>query len=111
MFRYFTCQLYNDDNCSKEEENNVTLDNSTQNINKIDPFINDYFRREIQPHLSDIDIIESQIDNNRRNNYKKRKIPKMKIYNYKKGDWQCQYCFNINFHFRKKCNVCNRCKQ
>ena len=38
---------------------------------------------------------------------KKIKIKKMKNYNIKKGDWQCKHCYNINFHFRIRCNICN----
>jgi len=29
----------------------------------------------------------------------------------RKGDWTCQYCFNLNFSFRKLCNRCNALKQ
>ena len=44
------------------------------------------------------------------NNYTKKKFyftnkNRRKI-NFKKGDWLCQFCSNINFSFRKRCNRC-----
>ena len=44
------------------------------------------------------------------NNNKKKKINKLKNYNIRKGDWLCNFCNNINFSFRIKCNLCGRDK-
>ena len=29
---------------------------------------------------------------------------------FKEGDWKCEYCSNINFAWRTKCNICKRSK-
>ena len=55
-------------------------------------------------------ISNNKLKSNNKNNNKKKKIKKMKNYNIRKGDWQCKYCFNINFHFRIICNVCRKNK-
>ena len=60
---------------------------------------------QIEPFIKVTDDIKQ--NNNAKINNKKRKIKKMKNYNIRKGDWQCKHCFNINFHFRKICNICN----
>ena len=66
----------------------------------------------IKPFLDDKDVLQSPylyINNGKIKNKKKKK-QKMKSYNIRKGDWQCEHCKNINFHFRNVCNVCNRKK-
>ena len=31
-------------------------------------------------------------------------------YEIRRGDWLCQYCYNLNFAFRTQCNRCNNSK-
>ena len=31
-------------------------------------------------------------------------------YEIRRGDWFCQYCYNLNFAFRTQCNRCNNSK-
>ena len=53
------------------------------------------------------------------NRKKKKKLKKKKKkkekeiqrrYEIRKGDWFCQYCFNLNYAFRVECNKCNNSK-
>jgi len=47
-----------------------------------------------------------------RKSQKKHKNRKMDSGNNKRiGDWICNYCFNLNFSFRKSCNRCNAPKE
>ena len=41
-----------------------------------------------------------------KNNRKRKKRQRYRECDRKKGNWQCQNCGNINFRFRKVCNVC-----
>ena len=90
---------------------------NTKNKEDKEDEVDDFILRQIAPYLEDKENIEepkSVIDKieffNVMNNthYKKRKIKKMKNYNIRKGDWQCKYCYNINFNFRIKCNICGK---
>ena len=126
MLKDFCAKLFITDNdkYSADDINiNGNEDNNEQNnLNKTDP--NDKIILEgIEPFINEIDNIEppnyfenneftssNKIKSNNKNKNKKRKIKKMKNYNIRKGDWQCKYCFNINFHFRTICNICNKNK-
>ena len=124
MFKDFCAKLFITDNdkYSADDINiNENEDNNEQNnLNKTDP--NDKIILEgIEPFINEIDNIEPPnyfennefTSNNKIKSYnknKKRKIKKMKNYNIRKGDWQCKCCFNINFHFRTICNICNKNK-
>ena len=46
---------------------------------------------QIEPFINEIDKMKAP------KKHKKKKIKKMKNYNIRKGDWQCKYCYNINF--------------
>ena len=105
MFKYFGSKLYlkeydnyfpNDIETNDNEKKQQTLNKEDTN----DKTIID----QIEPLLYEIDNIDAS------NQFKKKKIKKMKNYNIRKGDWQCKYCFNINFHFRTICNICNKNK-
>ena len=37
---------------------------------------------------------------------KKKKKKKRKNFEEREGDWNCYFCKNLNFSFRKKCNKC-----
>jgi hypothetical protein len=37
---------------------------------------------------------------------KKKKKKNKKIFEEREGDWNCYFCKNLNFSFRKKCNKC-----
>ena len=124
MLKYFDAKLFITDNVKYSADDikiNENEDNNEQNnLNKTDP--NDKNIIEgIEPFINEIDNMEPPkgmennelISNNKmksNNKNKKKKIKKMKKYNIRKGDWQCKYCNNINFHFRIICNVCNKDK-
>ena len=104
-FRYFESKLYsyeygnyfpNDIETNDNEKKQQTLNKEDTN----DKTIID----QIEPLLNEIDNIDVS------NQFKKKKIKKMKNYNIRKGDWQCKYCYNINFHFRIICNICHKIK-
>ena len=104
MSKIFESKLYKEyENYSND--NIATNDNEKeqQTLNKEDT--NDkIIIDQIEPFLYEVDNIDTP------NKNKKKKIKKMKNYNKRKGDWQCKYCFNINFHFRIICNICQRGK-
>ena len=43
-------------------------------------------------------------DNNTETNKKEEKIKKP--FEIREGDWTCEFCYNLNFAFRTKCNRC-----
>ena len=104
-FNYFNSKLFSKyenhfvDNIAINDEEKDQQNLTIKDIN--DKTIID----QIEPFVNEIDNIKQ--NNNGNTKFKKRKIKKMKNYNIRKGDWQCKYCHNINFHFRTKCNVCN----
>ena len=122
MFQDFNCQLfdyskyeYDDSNIQKEKEylntdKEETVFDEHNLIKLIEPYLDNDDNIEFNKYIPDKKSDYNSKNKKVRNNNKKRKIPKMKNYNYKKGDWQCKECFNINFHFRNICNVCKRCK-
>ena len=108
-FQYFNSRLYGN-NYYIYEDRDETEENDFQNLFKDNDSTNDI-----------INHIESLLDDNYKSNFlfkpnirskrkKGNKKKKMKNYNIKKGDLQCQNCLNINFHFRTKCNICGRSK-
>ena len=54
--------------------------------------------------------------NNKRksNNYIRKEYKELNInekqFEIRRGDWFCQYCYNLNFAFRTQCNRCNNSK-
>ena len=119
MFQHFNQQLYWF-NYYQEEDKNKTEENEQQKLYKEAP-VDNYYVKQIESLLDDknnfeqfipIDdgIVNYNVKKNKNRKKKKKKLPKMKNYNIKKGDWQCKYCFNINFHFRLICNICKRKK-
>ena len=53
--------------------------------------------------------------NKKKNNNNVRKEHKVfdineRQYEIRRGDWFCQYCYNLNFAFRTQCNRCNNSK-
>ena len=65
----------------------------------------------------DIQKIINNINNNMNKNYysfpynnKKNKNKKGNKSKRTKGEWTCEYCFNLNYSFRKSCNRCNALK-
>ena len=66
---------------------------------------------------NDIQKIINNINNNMNKNYysfpynnKKNKNKKTNKSKRTKGEWTCEYCFNLNYSFRKSCNRCNALK-
>ena len=105
MFKIFESKLYIKEYENYSNDDIATDDNEKeqQSLNKEDS--NDkIIIDQIEPFLNDVDNIDSH------NQFKKKKIKKLKNYNIRKGDWQCKNCFNINFHFRIVCNVCHKGK-
>ena len=107
LFKYFENRLYYDNDAYSAI--NVSEENDIENSDK-DDIIYKNLEKELETLIFDNSspsIIENKCNyqKNKRNHNKKR-IKKMKNYNIKKGDWQCMNCFNINFHFRTKCNIC-----
>ena len=105
MFKYFETKLF-----IKEYDNYSTdyikiNDNGKeeQNLNRENANDKEIIA-QIEPFIYEIDNMKAP------KKHKKKKIKKIKNYNIRKGDWQCQYCYNINFHFRIICNVCHKDK-
>ena len=48
----------------------------------------------------------SSIKNVDNQSIKKKKKKKKKNFEEREGDWNCYFCKNLNFSFRKKCNKC-----
>ena len=124
MQKYFCSKLFitNVDKYTSEnlKINENEYDNEQQNLNKddandkaildrIEPFINEIDNMEPPKYFESNEYISNDKKNNNIHN-KKKKIKKMKNYNIRKGDWQCKYCININFHFRIICNICHKNK-
>ena len=65
---------------------------------------------------NDIQKIINNLNNNINKNYysfpyhKKNNNKKGNKSKRTKGEWTCEYCFNLNFSFRKSCNRCNALK-
>ena len=65
---------------------------------------------------NDIQKIINNINNNINKNYylfpynKKNNNKKGNKSKRTKGEWTCEYCFNLNYSFRKSCNRCNALK-
>ena len=118
MLQYFNYKLYEGNYYFNSFEDDITEENCGEDLDKKDIIYKDIMK-DIETLLDDKNDLEpaeslvirkknyNNIRNNKRNNNKKAKIKKMKNYNIKKGDWQCKHCFNINFHFRFKCNICD----
>ena len=88
--------------------NNSVENKIEQLITKIlDPLINENYNIEEANQLENNEYIYNDAINEKIKN-KKRK--KMKNYNRRRGDWQCENCRNINFHFRTVCNICQKSK-
>ena len=88
--------------------NNSVENKIEQLITKIiDPLINENYNIEEANQLENNEYIYNDAINEKIKN-KKRK--KMKNYNRRRGDWQCENCGNINFHFRTVCNICQKSK-
>ena len=120
MLQHFNTQLlfadYDEIYCDKNDINENELEKKLENLNeednndkiildKIKPFLNEIDNMEEPRQLkSNENINNDKIKYNVKNKRKKNK--KMKNYNYRKGDWQCKNCNNINFHFRIICNIC-----
>ena len=120
-FQYFNNKLFDKDyDLYNNFESNEGNENQNQN-NEKDAVKDDFMKKQIEAcidcenHTKNYaSLINKGCCYNIRNkniysnkDIKLKKIKKMKNYNIKKGDWQCKYCFNINFHFRVECNVCH----
>ena len=105
MFRHFETKLFikEYDNYSANYIKINDNEKEEQNLNK-EKANDKEIIEQIEPFIYEIDNMKAP------NKYKKKKIKKMKNYNIRKGDWQCKYCYNINFHFRIICNVCHKDK-
>ena len=105
MFKIFESKLYLKEYENYPDDDISANDNKKeqQSLNKEDTNDKIIIDR-IEPFLNEVDNIDTP------NQFKKKKIKKMKNYNIRKGDWQCKYCFNINFHFRIVCNICQKGK-
>ena len=49
-------------------------------------------------------------DNNSENNETKKEEKCKKPFEIREGDWTCEFCYNLNFAFRTKCNRCGLIK-
>ena len=121
MFKFFNNKLYGD-NYYDDFEDYIIEENDNEDKDKVDKIYND-IKNNVEALLDDEDdmgpcetLFEKNYYYNKGRNFKKgntnKKIKKqkMKKYNIKKGDWQCKYCNNINFHFRTVCNICKENK-
>ena len=99
--------------------NNIDLNNKENSYYEDSNYFNNYFNIS---YFQIMDYYNDSLQNNNRrskfnldtnkNNNRKFKKEKNKSKfnqtNFRKGDWLCNYCLNLNFSFR---TVCNRCKE
>ena len=52
-----------------------------------------------------------EIDENKEEEEQANNIKTKKKLILRTGDWYCRYCNNLNFAFRKECNICRLSKQ
>ena len=58
--------------------------------------------------INDLNIESNSIENNGENEKKEEKCKKP--FEIREGDWTCEFCYNLNFAFRTKCNRCGLIK-
>ena len=99
--------------------NNIDLNNKINSYYEDSNYFNNYFNIS---YCQAMDYYNDSLQNNNRrskfnldvnkNNNRKFKKEKNKSKfnqtNFRKGDWLCNFCLNLNFSFR---TVCNRCKE
>ena len=63
--------------------------------------------------IGDNDINNVNLDknnNNEDNNEDKKEEKYKKPFEIREGDWTCEFCYNLNFAFRTRCNRCGLIK-
>ena len=62
--------------------------------------------------INDNEIYNKNIRNieNNNNDLEKKEEKSKKPFEIREGDWTCEFCFNLNFAFRTKCNRCGLIK-
>ena len=109
---------------NQKNENKFNIEFNMDNNNLNYPLYNymDFYNYEYNnPYYNnktnDIQKIINNINNNMNKNYysfpynnKKNKNKKGNKSKRTKGEWTCEYCFNLNYSFRKSCNRCNALK-
>jgi len=112
----------NYNNQKNENKFNIefNMDNNNMNYplyNYMDFYNYGYNNPYYNNKTNDIQKIINNINNNMNKNYysfpynnKKTKNKKGNKSKRTKGEWTCEYCFNLNYSFRKSCNRCNALK-
>lgn len=91
---YLNRNLFDANNNSIEESKNIN-DNNISGKNKGKNLYNKNNKRKNNNYI--------------RKEYKELNINE-KQFEIRRGDWFCQYCYNLNFAFRTQCNRCNNSK-
>ena len=106
-------------NVNNKEENNKDIKKIVDYFGSNDPldvlvYIPEKYKslkiNQKQNKTGDNDINHNNLDksNNKENNNEsdKKEEQYKKSFKKRKGDWTCQFCYNLNFSFRKRCNRC-----
>ena len=126
----YIMEANNQFNINNNNNNNIIINQNFNNINFI--FNNPYDNNDLQKIIYNINNNNiNNINNNNINQFyylnafsfnnekvinkkaeKKYKNRKSNLLNHmRKGDWICNICNNLNFSFRKACNICHAPKQ
>jgi len=92
---YKDIQLYLNENLVNNINNSINEpNNSSNNYNKKN-VKNFFYKKNIRSNENNKEKEEINLNQNKRH------------FEIRRGDWICQFCFNLNFAFRKQCNKCN----
>lgn len=87
---------------------NNYIESNHSNIHKNGNSQNNNLDYNINQVISNSNIIPepNNFDNSNKGENFKKNWKKQKIFEKRKGDWTCKFCNNLNFSFRKNCNIC-----
>lgn len=95
--------------------NSIELNNKINSLYEDSNYFNisycqimDYYNETLQKNNMCSKFNLDAIKNSDRKFKKDKNKSKFNQKNFRKGDWLCNFCLNLNFSFRK---VCNRCKE
>ena len=92
-------------NVSNNKENNIKL---YLNENLTDAINNSMDEPKLLNNDNNKKKRKNKFSKNKRNKNENKQREEMtqKYLEIRKGDWICQFCFNLNFAFRTQCNRC-----
>ena len=101
-----------------------TIINSSKDVNYLNRNVFDAINNSIEEskNINDNNIsgknkgknLYNKNNKRKNNNYIRKEYKELNInekqFEIRRGDWFCQYCYNLNFAFRTQCNRCNNSK-